>query len=111
VNGFLQLVTAFGAGALGSLLAPWANWGIEKRRARLEHRRNQIKRWRQFADDALAKSFGPDSVFIDVTTEWFEMRPYVSEEVRTTIEGPYRDDQPLVLLRGLTDLEKRWKLI
>lgn len=36
-------VTGAAAGVLSSLVAPWAQWGVEKRRERLQSRRKLIK--------------------------------------------------------------------
>ncbi|MGD1173772.1 hypothetical protein ACKUVQ_10855 [Mycobacterium seoulense] len=38
--------TGFATGAVGSLFAPWANWGIEKRRLRRTSRVDRISQWR-----------------------------------------------------------------
>ena len=34
-------------GAIGSLFAPWANWGIEKRKQKLAYRRELVAKWRR----------------------------------------------------------------
>jgi hypothetical protein len=34
-------------GSIGSLFAPWANWGVEKRRKKHEYRKDLIKEWRE----------------------------------------------------------------
>jgi hypothetical protein len=39
--------TGLATGAVGSLFAPWANWGIEKRRLRHESRVKLIAEWRE----------------------------------------------------------------
>jgi hypothetical protein len=41
IAGVVGLLT----GAIGSLIAPWVNWGIEKRRKRHENRANLINTW------------------------------------------------------------------
>jgi len=43
IGGGTGLVT----GAIGSLFAPWANWGVEKRRSRQQCRAERIKEWRE----------------------------------------------------------------
>jgi hypothetical protein len=35
------------SGTVVSLIAPWSNWGIEKRRLRRESRVQRIKEWRK----------------------------------------------------------------
>jgi hypothetical protein len=32
---------------VGSLVAPWVQWAIEKRRSRINHRRELVKTWRE----------------------------------------------------------------
>lgn len=43
----LTIIVALISGAIASLIAPWVNWGIEKRRQKLEHRRALVKEWRE----------------------------------------------------------------
>jgi hypothetical protein len=42
ISGGVGLTT----GAIGSLFAPWANWGVEKRRLKHQRRVDRIKEWR-----------------------------------------------------------------
>jgi len=42
-------------GSIGALFAPWATWGIEKRKQKLAHRRELIVKWRKMVED-FAKS-------------------------------------------------------
>lgn len=39
-------VAGLATGALASVVAPWVNWGIERRRLRLERRQELIAEWR-----------------------------------------------------------------
>jgi hypothetical protein len=34
-------------GVIGSLVAPWVNWGVKKRRARLQRRQHLVTEWRK----------------------------------------------------------------
>src|SRR4051794_23066239 len=36
-------------GGISALAAPWANWGIEKRRIKMNEGRDRVKRWRAMA--------------------------------------------------------------
>ena len=47
ISGGVGLAT----GAIGSLFAPWGNWGVEKRRTRQERRAERIKEWRDGIGD------------------------------------------------------------
>ncbi|WP_133160822.1 hypothetical protein [Mycobacterium ahvazicum] len=46
IGGGAGLLTGAVTGTISSLIAPWANWGIEKRRLRRENRVQRIKEWR-----------------------------------------------------------------
>lgn len=71
------------AGILGSLVAPWVNWGIEKKREKLKYRREIIQRCRAKIDDA---NFTKQS--FRNTLEYKYIRPYLSP---SEIEGMERD--------------------
>jgi hypothetical protein len=45
-------ITGLLAGTIASLVAPWVNWGIEKKRKSLEYRQSLIKDVRQLTDKA-----------------------------------------------------------
>lgn len=45
------------SGAIGSLVAPWVNWGIEKKKILLDERKNTIKEVRKLVIDE-NKNFG-----------------------------------------------------
>lgn len=40
-------IIGFITGGIASIVAPWVNWGIEKRRQRLEYRRELVRDWRR----------------------------------------------------------------
>jgi len=79
IPAFLGLI----AGAVGSLIAPWVHWAIEKRRAKIEYRRNSIAEWRSQIE---AFNWNEDS-FGDSAT-YASMRPHMNPEVVSRIEGP-----------------------
>jgi hypothetical protein len=43
IGGAAGLIT----GIIGSLFAPWINWGIEKKRKKQDRRAELIKQWRE----------------------------------------------------------------
>lgn len=45
-------ITGLIAGTLGSLIAPWVNWRIEKKRKSIEYKQNLIKETRNLVDTA-----------------------------------------------------------
>jgi hypothetical protein len=70
-------IIGLGAGTLGSLTAPWAQWGVEKRRAQLARRQALVDSWRAgIVDWERSLPEDPAVVLINheptyVRTEWF----------------------------------------
>ena len=65
-----QVITAIISGLLGagvaSVVAPWSNWGVEKRRSDRQYRRDLIRDWRDgvpYGLDRSALHSGPGSAF------------------------------------------------
>lgn len=92
-------------GVVGSLLAPWSNWGVEKRRGRLERRRQLIDEWRE--ESALAEKHGG----LSKDDEWYrtlvaQRRPprlgNLRRWARTHIPKKWRKAPPPVLPGGPT---------
>ena len=48
VAALISLISA----AIGSLLAPWVKWGVDKRKLLIEHRRKRISEWRKAIQSA-----------------------------------------------------------
>jgi hypothetical protein len=71
------------AGAIGSIVAPWVHWSIEKRKLKLEYRKSQIGSWRSFLEgfDWQKEEFGNTSVY-------GAMRPYISADIVKRFEAP-----------------------
>src|SRR5437667_1750876 len=42
IGGLTGVIT----GGIASIISPWANWGIEKRKEKLAYRRELIRKWR-----------------------------------------------------------------
>lgn len=113
IAGLVGLIT----GAIGSLIAPWVQWGVEKRRKKLERRTALIQRWREIlSNDAFERAillndpaYGP-------------LRDLLTEAVRKEIERPLThitvvlnsptnsNDRDLVL-REIARIERSWGLI
>jgi hypothetical protein len=56
-------VAGLASGALVSLVAPWVNWGVEKRRLRLMRRRELVDQWRAgLAEAESADVFGAEAI-------------------------------------------------
>jgi len=104
------------AGAIGSLIAPWVNWGIEKRKLRLAARRDFIASARLELDADLDKHKFREGVL------YSRLSPFLSENTRREIESDATTVQtggrcagvnnyfPLTL-DDLHVLEQTWKLL
>ena len=69
------------SGAIGSLIAPWINWGVEKRRTKLEARRRFIADARAELQHNTDKEKFRDSVL------YSRLRPHLSERNSKEIES------------------------
>ncbi len=103
------------AGAIGSLIAPWVNWGIEKRKLQLAARREFIAAARKALDDSPSKRDFRESGF------YSQLRPLLSASVRESIEsdtivvqlggrGSGADNFVPQVLDEIHALEKKWEL-
>lgn len=105
------------AGAIGSLIAPWINWGVEKRKIRLQARKNLIECAREYVT---SKQFG--AVQFSRKTWYAQLIPEMSDEVISIIENfprnasegdvvLVREELRKALLLELGRIERKWKLI
>lgn len=78
ITAIIGLVT----GALGSLIAPWINWGIEKKKLKRQSRESLIKRVR----DILTEEDLSNTDFMH-TPEYASIKPYLSERAIRAVEG------------------------
>lgn len=109
--------TGFVTGGLGSLVAPWATWGVEKQRQRLAKRQKLMDRAR------LWTGYPPCATGEFRRHEMYPMlRPYLDSALVASIEGApdasQRDDENTVdaefkdaLLRDIARIEREWKLV
>jgi len=102
------------AGAIGSIVAPWVNWGIEKRKLRLSARREFITTARCSLEAGADKSAFRESAIS-------QLRPFLSERTRKEIEsdtitvqlggrGSGANNYKPHVLDELHTLESKWKL-
>jgi len=77
VPAFVGLVS----GAIGSLIAPWINWGIEKRRSKLDDRRRFI------ADARAELQHNPDKKKFRESVLYSRLRSHLSERTSKEIES------------------------
>ncbi len=97
------------AGAVGSLIAPWVHWGIEKRRDKINRRHALIdsSRYAVSGDAFSRQGFRQSPAYSAV-------RLYLSESLRSNVEsGAHGGDITLRqrIFEELAALEKKWKLI
>lgn len=114
----LPAVIGLIAGAIGSLVAPWVQWAVEKRRGRSAHRLKMIEACRK----AITKEDTVDDpVPFGSTAEYSWLRPHLDPKFREGFErgrtmfvgssGRHPDGARSELLDALTELEKKWDLV
>ncbi|WP_345525115.1 hypothetical protein [Nocardioides endophyticus] len=96
------------AGAVGSLAAPWAQWGIEKRRERLTHRRALVSTWRAGLSSwemALRRGDEHEHFASYMTTEWYlSLQPHVAGQLASA------QDVTDFLADEISRVEREWDL-
>jgi hypothetical protein len=112
-----------GAG-VASVVAPWSNWGVEKRRSDREYRRGLIQSWRNGIAELTSEKEA-------LGTGWYEsLRPHLTSDEILKVEGEYVPPGPRtfvvpadpgapavgrkpeidLLARAVTRVEREWKL-
>lgn len=104
------------AGMIGSLIAPWVNWGIEKRKLKLAARREFIALARKTVQATESKNeFREHAIYS-------QLRPFLVERTRELIEsdtitiqtggrgGGVNNYKPQIF-DDLHTLEKKWDLL
>ncbi|SRX93244.1 hypothetical protein MSP7336_01480 [Mycobacterium shimoidei] len=106
-------VAGLATGALGSVIAPWVNWGIEKRRSDRQHRRDLVKAWRE------GVTYEGHDFVLALNSNWYEtLRPNMKPETverlerqRTSIVPPDNHRHFKDVFTGEIDrIEREWKL-
>ena len=116
-NAIIAGVVGLIAGAIGSLIAPWVQWGVEKRRKKFERRTALIQRWREIlTNDAFERgmllndpAYGP---LCDLLTEKVRKeieRP--SNHITVVLDSPTNSHDRDLVLREIARIEKSWDLI
>ncbi|WP_457652210.1 hypothetical protein [Rhodocaloribacter sp.] len=82
LNWFIPALLGLIGGVVGSLVAPWVHWAIEKRRSKFEYRKSLIEKWRAEIDafDWETENFGNTSTYA-------AMKPYMKSEVVEKFEA------------------------
>lgn len=120
LNKILPALLGFLAGVVGSLVAPWVKWGIEKRREKLKYKRELIRSWREYVNNHFEWNTFRD------TPVFSEMKPFLSESILKQIDPPdFVNGRPVINLRSpigrdsikarlleeITKIEIKWKLL
>jgi hypothetical protein len=129
IGGGAGLLTGAVTGTISSLIAPWANWGIEKRRLARARRVERIKEWRdgvknldwEETNHGQQAYLSSEKISGDVRTKawWATLRPEMSHDVCRQVEElsekpiPTRYGQISKLIEHeITRIERRkWKLV
>jgi hypothetical protein len=106
-------------GGVASLIAPWSQWGVEKRRGDRQHRRDLVREWRNGLAQLESGQDAPG-------TEWYEsLRPHLTDDeirqvepvrhprvVTISIDAPIvaRDAATNALAGAVARTEQGWKL-
>lgn len=112
---FISAIVGLITGTIASLIAPWVQWGIEKRRSKIEYRRAQIRRWR---DAIEGFNFDGEKSFGDTST-YAEIRPYIPADFLKSFEegtifaagGRGPNHVKYRLLDAISRQERNWELI
>lgn len=76
-------ITGLISGAIGSFIAPWASWGIEKRRKKQEAREALIAKVREILSDP------PQNDEFRMLPIYSRLKPHLSKKTVSAIEGKY----------------------
>lgn len=116
-------VSGLVSGVVGSLIAPWSQWGVEARRERMKARRELLSEVRSLLTDppSLAefrrlpiyfqiKEFLPDETN-EIIAGQFDK--HGREEIQVVLGGPYEGVNVYAhkVLNDLVCLEKKWGLL
>jgi hypothetical protein len=108
-------VAGAGTGLITSVVAPWTNWGIEKRREKRAARTQLIADWRAMVARHLADS---DRIVDD--PDYLKLRRHLSPErlrrvevthhvvVTDSTRGISADDKLAAVTEQIDELEREW---
>ncbi|PXW67861.1 hypothetical protein BZA03_1224 [Alteromonas sp. I10] len=92
-------ITGLFAGTIGSLIAPWVNWRIEKHRKSIEYKQDLIKDARKLVDNA-------DSLEAILSSSlWGFISSHLTKEERYSVSSGNHLHQPSI--QGMDELAMR----
>jgi hypothetical protein len=97
------------AGAIGSLIAPWVNWGIEKKKIRLEQRKIMLQHVR-----GELNRYSWNIVNFKYSVEYSMVKEYLDIDIAKLIDDcKSGNDSELKnkILNNITRIQHKWGLI
>jgi hypothetical protein len=133
IGGIAGVIT----GGISSIIAPWANWGVEKRNQKLQHRRKLVEEWREMITWAVfAYEHQPedqDLSFVETLerkTAFLSLKPHLTQSVVESLQrvndekGTIRVAQNgetirinsssttvSLLVNAIAEIERKWELV
>ena len=117
LNAIIAGVVGLISGAIGSLVAPWVAWGIEKRRIKHDRRVELIVRWREILSDQdfdrthllNDPSYGPLKELLSQKAKEKLERP--TNHISLSLNSPITNFDRDIALQEVARIEKHWGLI
>jgi len=79
-------------GTIGSMFAPWANWGVEKKRLQQTTRAKLIEEVRTILSDP------PGSEQFRTLPIYSRIRPFLSNDTRKAVEGTFEEHKEEIII-------------
>ena len=102
----LVLTGAFG-GALGGAVVAWSNWGIEKRRQKLNYQHELIAAWRKLISSSQATYRKVQSTsevsfaeIIEGSSDYFSLKPHLSQNAIDALKNEKNQEGIVVAVGG-----------
>ena len=106
-------------GGLGGLVVIWAQWGLAKRRHRLQYRTELILSWRLALIPLISQS-EPDWINhrarVLTTPEYASLRPHLSRKTRKKFEAERTTfvgdgHRTRMIIDEIARIERKWQLV
>ncbi len=117
VGGFAGIVT----GSISSIIAPWVNWRIERKRRLTEDRKEAIHGWREMIMGYrfYAEHNKPSQLHLELERRWISLEPNLPASVIQRVTGyqeraispEEREEFVTYMLVEVAKLERKWGLL
>jgi hypothetical protein len=124
-------IVGFATGAIASLVAPWVNWGIEKKRQKLNYKREQVAKWRKMIEEVadaqeshkndLHSGLSHEPLWarqlLERHADFYSLQPYLSTKTRAALDGrtflvgTTIESSLAYMVDDIARIEKKWDLI